>query len=90
MAHLTPTVVVLLFISCSAKALSKYTDMVDSVSRELLGQLADATDAARLALKQVRNLLHAGKLEYSIHLGLFVRVGLTNGTCVVRMLKSLA
>lgn len=37
----------------SAKALSKYTDMVDSVSRELLNKLAEATDAARLALKQV-------------------------------------
>eukprot|EP00878_Enallax_costatus_P005711 GHUV01005989.1.p1 GENE.GHUV01005989.1~~GHUV01005989.1.p1 ORF type:complete len:726 (+),score=266.47 GHUV01005989.1:1137-3314(+) len=36
----------------SAKALSKYTDSVDGVSRELLNKLADATDAARLALKQ--------------------------------------
>ncbi|KAF8060549.1 BRO1 [Scenedesmus sp. PABB004] len=36
----------------SAKALSKYTDMVDGVGRELLGKLAGATDAARLALKQ--------------------------------------
>eukprot|EP00879_Flechtneria_rotunda_P013649 GHRR01014259.1.p1 GENE.GHRR01014259.1~~GHRR01014259.1.p1 ORF type:complete len:727 (+),score=319.48 GHRR01014259.1:344-2524(+) len=36
----------------SAKALSKYTDMVDSLSREQLGKLAEATDAARLALKQ--------------------------------------
>lgn len=41
-------------LCCSAKALSKYTDMVDSVSRELLNKLAEATDAARLALKQVR------------------------------------
>jgi hypothetical protein len=38
---------------CSAKALSKYTDMVDSISREQLNKLAEATDAARLALKQV-------------------------------------
>lgn len=36
----------------SAKALSKYTDMVDSISREQLNRLAEATDAARLALKQ--------------------------------------
>eukprot|EP00882_Tetradesmus_deserticola_P007422 GHRQ01007820.1.p1 GENE.GHRQ01007820.1~~GHRQ01007820.1.p1 ORF type:complete len:451 (+),score=222.51 GHRQ01007820.1:112-1464(+) len=38
----------------SAKALSKYTDMVDSISREQLTKLADATDAARITLKQVR------------------------------------
>ncbi|WIA35320.1 hypothetical protein OEZ86_003775 [Tetradesmus obliquus] len=36
----------------SAKALSKYTDMVDSISREQLTALADATDAARITLKQ--------------------------------------
>ena len=52
------------FITCSAKALSKYTDMVDSISREQLTKLAEATDAARLALKQVgggvaaRGMLH--------------------------------
>lgn len=43
----------LLSLSCSTKALSKYTDMVDSISREQLNRLAEATDAARLALKQV-------------------------------------
>jgi hypothetical protein len=31
-----------------------HTDMVDSVSREQLTKLADATDAARITLKQVR------------------------------------
>jgi hypothetical protein len=44
----------LLLSCCSAKALSKYTDMVDSISREQLTKLADATDAARITLKQVR------------------------------------
>lgn len=47
---------------CSAKALSKYTDMVDSVSREQLNRLAEATDAARLALKQVRCIRRRGVL----------------------------
>jgi hypothetical protein len=49
-------------VLCSAKALSKYTDMVDSISREQLNRLAEATDAARLALKQVggRSLLCSG------------------------------
>lgn len=50
--------------ACSAKALSKYTDMVDSVSREQLNKLADATDAARLALKQVGWTCSAGKQCY--------------------------
>jgi len=36
----------------STKALSKYTDMVDSLTRGLVDQLAGATDAARLALRQ--------------------------------------
>eukprot|EP00775_Hariotina_reticulata_P008073 gene8073-8268_t len=36
----------------SAKALSKYTDLVDSISREQLNKLAESTDAARLQLKQ--------------------------------------
>ncbi len=36
----------------SAKALSKYTDMVDARCRDMNRQLADATDAARLTLKQ--------------------------------------
>jgi hypothetical protein len=36
----------------SAKALSKYSDLVDSVARELLDGLAGATDAARLRLKE--------------------------------------
>jgi programmed cell death 6-interacting protein len=38
----------------SAKALSKYTDMVDAAVREALDKLAGATDAARVALRQVR------------------------------------
>jgi hypothetical protein len=35
----------------SAKALSKYTEMVDSKSRSLMDKLAMATDNARLKLK---------------------------------------
>lgn len=38
--------------TCSTKALSKYTDMVDALCRELLDKLAGATDSARLVLKQ--------------------------------------
>lgn len=45
----------------SAKALSKYTDMVDSTSREQLAKLADATDAARITLKQVSCEAREGK-----------------------------
>lgn len=37
----------------SAKALSKYTDAVDAAVREALDKLAAATDAARVALRQV-------------------------------------
>ncbi len=36
----------------SAKALSKYSDLVDTLSREVLDKLAAATDAARLRLKE--------------------------------------
>jgi hypothetical protein len=39
--------------SNSAKALSKYTDLVDGVVRASLDRLAGATDAARIALRQV-------------------------------------
>ena len=34
----------------SAKALSKYTEMVDVTTRELLDKLANATDNARIRL----------------------------------------
>ena len=37
---------------CSARALSKYTDMVDSVTRQQLDLLAEASDDARLRLRQ--------------------------------------
>jgi hypothetical protein len=49
--------------ACSAKALSKYTDMVDSISREQLTKLADATDAARITLKQVITLKACSPLQ---------------------------
>jgi hypothetical protein len=59
----------LLFPSaCSAKALSKYTDMVDSISREQLTKLADATDAARITLKQVQAQLPPTVFKYFVML----------------------
>ena len=39
-------------VRCSARALSKYTDMVDSVTRQQLDLLAEASDDARLRLRQ--------------------------------------
>lgn len=45
----------------SAKALSKYTDMVDAVVREALDKLAGATDGARIALRQVRVRAQGGQ-----------------------------
>ncbi|GAX77401.1 hypothetical protein CEUSTIGMA_g4847.t1 [Chlamydomonas eustigma] len=54
---LEPVVSEVLFASLipdsSAKALSKYTEMVDSKSRSLMDKLATATDNARLKLKEV-------------------------------------
>lgn len=44
----------------SAKALSKYTDAVDAAVREALDKLAGATDAARVALRQVCGWRAAG------------------------------
>ena len=37
---------------CSAKALSKYTEMVDSLIREQMDALAAASDEARLKLRE--------------------------------------
>ena len=39
-------------VRCSARALSKYTDMVDSVTRQQLDRLAEASNDARLRLRQ--------------------------------------
>lgn len=39
-------------IDCSAKALSKYTEMVDSLIRQQMDALAAASDEARLKLRE--------------------------------------
>jgi len=44
----------------SAKALSKYTDVVDGVTREMLDKLAGATDAARVKLRWVATIHFVG------------------------------
>lgn len=58
---------------CSAKALSKYTEMVDSLIREQMDALAAASDEARLKLREWElpeclQVLPTGALAFPRHI----------------------